>query len=143
MSVADVAAVEQALMAVLAGDAALAALLPGGVWRDVGPTNMTRFVVVQFETHEDVERFGSGAQYEMFRYNVTARIMEKTGANADAAAARIHALLHDQVLAPITGYTHMMTLRVERVSHPEIDDFDNEIRWWMAGGAYEIFVSPT
>jgi hypothetical protein len=141
MSAADVAAVDAAVVAVLAGDATLKALLPDGVWANVGPANKTRFVVVQYQTHEDVEGFG-GALYESFSYSITAHVMEATGTTANAAAARIHALLHDQVLAPIAGYTHMSTLRTDRVSFPAIDAIDNDIRFWMAGGDYEVVVSP-
>jgi hypothetical protein len=46
-------------------------------------------------------------------------------------------------LAPIDGYTHMETLQVERVKFTEVDAIDNDIRWQIAGGDYEIFVSPT
>jgi len=141
MSTADVAAVDAALIGVLASDATLAALLPDGVYVDVAPSNKTRFVIVQQQTHEDVEGFVS-ALYETCQYRVTARVLESTGVNVNAAAARIHALLHDQVIAAITGYVHMTTLRIERVKFTEVDAIDNDIRWQIAGGDYEVFVSP-
>ena len=141
MSTADVAAVDAALIGVLASDATLAALLPDGVYLDVAPSNKTRFVIVQQQTHEDVEGFVS-ALYETCQYRVTARVLEATGVNVNAAAARIHALLHDQVIAAITGYVHMTTLRIERVKFTEVDAIDNDIRWQIAGGDYEVFVSP-
>jgi len=143
MSVADVAAVDVALVAVLAGDATLAALLPDGVFVDVAPAGSTRFVIVQHQTHEDTEGFGTTALYERFLYRVTARVLEASGLDADTAAGRIHALLHGTPLAPIAGYTHMSTLRVERVKFTEVDAIDNDIRWQIAGGDYEVFVSPT
>jgi hypothetical protein len=142
MSAADVAAVDAALILTLAGDAELMALLPDGVYLDVAPANKTRFVIVQAQTHEDIEAFGPVAQYEEFRYRVTARVLASTGVNANTAAARIHALLHDQALTPIAGYAHMATLRVERVKFPELDAIDNDIRWQIAGGDYEVTVSP-
>jgi len=143
MSAADVAAVDAALIATLAADAALTALLPDGVYVDVAPSNKTRFVIVQQQTHEDVEGFGPTGLYESVQYRVTARVLASTGADVNAAAARIHALLHDQVIAAITGYAHMSTLRVERVKFTEVDAIDNDIRWQIAGGDYELFVSPT
>jgi hypothetical protein len=143
MSVADVAAVDAAVIATLAADATLTALLPDGVYLDLAPSNKTRFVIVQHQTHEDVEAFGGTAHYETFRYRVTARVLESTGVNANTAAARIHALLHGQTLTPIAGYTHMATIRVERVKFPEVDAIDNDIRWQIAGGDYDVFVSPT
>jgi hypothetical protein len=141
MSVANAAAVDAAVIAALAGDAALLTLAPDGVFRDVAPANATRFVVVQQQTHEDVEGFRAPV-YEVFQYRITARILETTGGDADAAADRIHALLQDAPLT-VAGYTWMSTLRVERVRLTEIDAIDSDLRWQHAGGDYEIFVSPT
>jgi hypothetical protein len=142
MSVANVAAVDAAVIAVLAADAELLALVPDGVYLDVAPADKTRFVIVQAQTHEDIEAFGPTALYEEFRYRITARVLESTGVDANAAAARIHALLHDADLEGIAGYTHMQTLRVERIKATEVDAIDNDIRWQHAGGDYEITVSP-
>lgn len=142
MSTANLAAVDAALVSVLAADAQLGALLPDGVFLDVAPSNKTRFVIVQFQTRDGVEAFGAAALYEEFRYRVTARVLETTGVNADAAAARIHTLLHDAPLTGIAGYTHMETLMVERIKATEVDAIDNDIRWQHAGGDYEITVSP-
>ena len=141
MSVANVAAVDTALVARLAGDATLAALLPDGVWVDVAAAGKTRFAIVQHQTHEDVRGFGAPALYETCQYRVTARVLETTGVNANAAARRIHRLLHDQPLAA-AGYAPMSTLRVDRIKFQEVDAVDNDIRWQVAGGDYEVFVSP-
>jgi hypothetical protein len=140
MSVADVAAVDLALLAVLAGDATLAALLPDGVYLDVAPADKRRFVIVQHQTHDDTDGFRASL-YEREQYRVTARILETTGGDANAAAFRIHELLQDAPLAA-AGYAHMTTLRVERIKFQEVDAVDNDIRWQIAGGDYEIFVSP-
>lgn len=145
MSVANVAAVDAAIVAVLAGDAALTALVPDGVWFTTAPASRppkTGFVIVQHQTHEDVEGFRAPV-YETFQYRVTAWVLSKTPAPANAAAYRIHELLEDTVLAGITGYTHMSTLRVDRVGpEVQIDPIDNDLRWQFAGGDYEVFVSP-
>jgi hypothetical protein len=140
MSVANVAAVEAAILTVLSADAALTALLPHGVWLDIGKKGSTRFAVVQHQTHVDEEGFRAPL-YEEFRYRITARVLDLATTAADAAAYRIHELLEDQVLT-ITGYTHMSTLRVERIKTTEVDAIDNDIRWQIAGGDYEIHVSP-
>jgi hypothetical protein len=145
MSVANVAAVDAALVAVLRGDATLQALVPDGVWLDVapaGPPPSTRFVIVQHLAREDTEGLGT-ALYERFVYLVKAVVLTTTGVNADGAALRIHELLQDQSLAPIAGYDHMSTLRIERVRYPDVDSIDDDLRWQHAGGQYEIFVSPT
>jgi len=142
MSAVDVAAVDAALVAALSADATLKTLLPDGVYQDVAPSNKTRFVIVQQLTHEDVEGFGE-TLYEQCVYRITARVLEASGMDANAAAYQIHQLLHWMPLAPIDGYTHMATTRVDRVKFTEVDAIDNDIRWQIAGGDYEIFVSPT
>ena len=142
VDVADVAAVDAALLARLAGDAPLAALLPGGVYLDTAPANETRFAIVEHRTHEDVEGFDT-ALYETFQYRVTARVLETTGVDANAAAYRIHELLEDAPLAAIAGYAHMTTLRVDRIKRTEVDAIDNDLHWQHAGGDYEVFMSPT
>ena len=144
MSVANVAAVDAALVAVLAGDATLAALVPDGVFFTTAPAARpvkTGFVIVQHQTHVDTEGFRAPL-YESFRYRVTAWVLAPTPTPADAAAYRIHQLLEDTVLAGIAGYTHMSTLRVERVRDLQIDPIDNDLRWQIAGGDYDVFVSP-
>jgi len=140
MSVADVAAVDAALVAVLAGDATLAALLPDGVWIDVATKGATRFAIVQQQTHEDTEGFRAPL-YETCQYRITARVLEKTGVDVNAAAFRIHQLLQDAPLAA-AGYAHMTTLRGERIKLTEVDAGDKDIRWQIAGADYEVFVSP-
>jgi len=139
--VANVAAVDAAVIALLAGDAALMALVPDGVWRVVAPAGATRAITVQLQTHEDIEGFGAPL-YEEFRYRIVAHLLTTSVADGDAAAARIHTLLQDTVLAPIVGYTHMATLRVEVISEQDPDPIDNDLRWQLAGGDYEITVSP-
>jgi len=142
MSVAaNVAAVDAALFAVLTGDAALMALVPDGIWRDVAPAGSTRAVTIQFQAHEDIEGFRAPV-YETFQYRIVVHILEKSGGDADAAAYRIHTLLQDTVLAPIAGYTHMATLRVEPIRTQDPDSGDNDLRWQLAGADYEITVSP-
>jgi len=144
MSVANVAAVDAAIVAVLAADLELAALAPDGVWLTVAPASRpprTGFVIVQPQTHEDIDGFRAPL-YETFQYRVTAWRLAKSPAPADAAAYRIHQLLEDTVLT-IAGYTHMSTLRVERVGpEVQIDPIDNDLRWQMAGADYEVFASP-
>ena len=142
MSAANAAAVDAALFAALAADAPLQTLLPDGVYFDVAPASKTRFVIVQLQTHLIEEGFGMEL-YEVFQYRITARGLMTTGVDANAAAFRINQVLSWLPLAPIDGYTHMETLQVERVKFTEVDAIDNDIRWQIAGGDYEIYVSPT
>jgi hypothetical protein len=140
MSAVDVAAVDAARVARLAADATLQAMLPDGIYLDVAPAGKTRFAIVQQLTHEDVEGFGE-TMYEQCVYRITARGLATTGVDANAAAFRIHELLY-WLPMPIAGYTLMATTRIERVKFTEVDAIDNDIRWQIAGGDYEIFVSP-
>lgn len=141
MSVADVAAVDDVLVAALTGDATLATLLPDGVYFDIAPAGKTRFVLISFVTHDDAEGFQTPL-YEQFTYQVKAVVLAKSAIDADAAAFRIHELLQRGVLTPIAGYTHMATLRVERIRYQDVDAIDSDIRWQHSGGHYEITVSP-
>jgi hypothetical protein len=140
VSVANTAAVDEALVAALAADATLQALLPDGVYLDVAPASKTRFVIVQAQTHEDEEGFNA-TMFETFRYRITARGLATTGVDANAAAYRIDQLLRLGSVSA-AGYVHMASLRVERIKFTEVDAIDNDIRWQIAGGDYEIYVSP-
>jgi hypothetical protein len=141
MSVTNSAAVDEALVAILSNDPTIEALLPDGVYMDVSPAGKTRCVIVRLETHEDTRGLGMPL-YERFVYLVKAVTLATSGVDADSAAFRIHELLEAATLAPITGYVHMSTLRLERVRYPEPDAMDADKRWQHSGGHYEILVSP-
>lgn len=136
---ADSAAIDAALVAVLAGDSTLMALVDG-VYMDIAPAGKTRFVIVSLVIHEDDNDF-DGRGMEVATYLVKAVEQNVSGANCNTAAARIDALLQDVPLT-ITGYTHLMTRRQERIRYTEVDDLNADIRWQHRGGRYEIAVSP-
>ena len=140
--VVNVADVDAALLAKLGADATLMAYLPDGVWRDMAPAPATRFCIVQTVLHADVEAF-KAPLFEVYHYRVTARALQTTGVDVNGAAFRIHALLQDADLGPIPGAVHMQTLRVDRVGpYVEVDAFDRDVRWQVAGAEYEIHISP-
>ena len=105
-----------------------------------GVQGKIRFVVISQAFHRDVPMQG-GTAYEEFTYVVQAVELAKSGANIQAAAARIDALLHDATF-PITGYDLMCSQRVERlrVVLPDAEDADK--RWQYLGGSYQVSVSP-
>lgn len=138
---ADASEIDAAIVAALSGDSTLDALMPDGVFVDVAPNGATAFVIVSLTYHEDVYQFGEGRAFERATYLVKAVEQTVNGANVKSAAARIDALLQDVALT-ITGYTHLVTRRVERVRYTEIDEVDNNIRWQHRGGRYEVVVSP-
>jgi hypothetical protein len=137
---ADSSAVDGAVIAKLAGDGTLAALMTDGVFVDVAPNGATKFVIVSQVDHQDDYVF-EGSAFEMFLYLVKAVDLSADGSNVKTAAARIHALLQDVALT-ITGYSHSLTRRQSRVRMTEVDEVDGNIRWQHRGGRYEVVVSP-
>jgi len=138
--VADPAEVDAAIVTHLANDATLAGLLPDGVYMDIAPSGKTQFVIVSLVIHEDNYMLG-GEAFEKALYLVKAVDKSTSGSIAKAAAARIQTLLQDVPLT-ITGYTHMLTQREERVRYTEVDESEPDTRWQHRGGRYAVFVSP-
>lgn len=136
----DSSEIDAALVAALAGDGTLSALTTDGVWMDMAPNGKTKFVIVSLIIHEDMNSF-DGRALERATYLVKAVEQNVSGAITKAAALRIDEVLQDQPLT-ITGYTHLVTRRVERVRYTEVDDVNADIRWQHRGGRYEIVVSP-
>jgi hypothetical protein len=138
--VSDSNQVDAALIDVLADDPTLAGLLPDGVFVDVASAKAQRFVIVQLLSHEDTDGFTTAA-FERFVYLVKAVVLSTSGADIKGASLRIHELLQRVPMA-IVGYSHMSTVRTERVRYTEVDSVESDIRWQHRGGHYEIFVSP-
>jgi hypothetical protein len=134
----DSSDIDSALVAKLQADATLMALMPGGVWIDEGPASLTQFVIVSLVDEADDPVFGKRA-IEDALYLVEAREKKPlTGSgNIKAAAARIDALLEDQVLT-VAGYAHMALHREARIRLTEVDETDSSIRWWRRGGHYRV-----
>lgn len=134
---ASVAAIDQAIIARLSSDAALAALAPGGVFRETAPQGATTpFVIVEGMTHRDEYAIGSSA-YEELIYLVKGIAQSTSGTSAQSIADRVQALLHGVTLT-ITGYRAMLVQREERVAYVEIDD-ESDRRWQHRGALYRVF----
>ena len=137
----DGSEVDEALVALLAGDATLAGLMPDGVWFDVAAAEATAFVLVRLLEHEDEYSFQPGRPQETATYVVEAICLESTGtATARAAGRRIHALLMTAPLA-IEAYA---CLAVQRHGRIRLTTYDptGDIRWQRRGGHYVITVQP-
>ena len=132
--------VDAAVVGRLLNDAPLMSLMPDGVYWDLGVQGAIRFVVVSQAFHRDVPMQG-GTAYEEFTYVVQAVELAKSGANIQAAAARINALLHDATFT-ITGYDLMCSQRIERLRVVIPDAEDPDKRWQYLGGSYQVSVSP-
>jgi len=139
-------AIDQAVYEALAGDAALGALMPDGVYFDRAPQGSARFVVVTLVPGgPDVYAF-DGYGIETLLYRVAATVLATQVDAANAAAVRIDAVLHDQTPAtfPIAGYKVMRSERTEPLTEPRsLDDPENtSVRWLQRGGYYRIQVQP-
>lgn len=136
----DSSAVDAALVAKLAADATLAGLMTDGVYFDVAPPGLTKFVIVSQQDH--VDRYvQNDAAFEEFTYLVKAVARDTSGADVKTAADRIQTLLSGGTLSP-TGYRLTNMHRLERVRYTE-DDEAGEYRWQHRGGLYSVLVEPT
>ena len=136
---ADSAAVDAALVAKLSGDATLAGYMTGGVYMDIAPSGSTKFVIVSLIIEQDEPMF-AGRAFEDAVYLIKAVELSTTGTTVNAAAARIDTLLDQQSLT-VTGYSHMVTRRQERVRYTDVDDANPDTRWQHRGGQYQVVVS--
>jgi len=139
----DSSDIDQALIAKLGADATLLGLMPNGVYWDEAPAGSKQFVIVSFVEQADEQAF-DGRAFEDGLYLVKAveLIDPAVPKNSKAAAARIDALLQDQLLT-VTGYSFMAMFRERRVRIQEVDEANTAIRWWHRGGHYRVVMSPT
>jgi hypothetical protein len=142
VSLPDTSAVDAAVVGVLSGDGALAALLPDGVWFDIAEQGATQFVVVSYVDHADLDAQGQRpSAVEQLRLQVKAVTQGSSGLTVKQGAARIHELLQGQPLT-IDGYTLMTLKRASHVRYTEVDQLTTE-RWQHRGGHYDVWVAPT
>jgi hypothetical protein len=144
--VADASAIDAAVITTLAGDATLAALLPGGVHFGLAPQGTTAFALVTIDETAEVSVFSAvPAQrraIEAITYAVQAVVATTAMAPATDAAARIDALLADQPLT-VPGYGWLSTVRVNRIRDPgDLDPSEKSVRWQHHGGRYRVQVTP-
>jgi hypothetical protein len=140
--VPDSTEIDIGLLAVLQTDAALLAVMPDGVWWEVAPPGAERFVIVSLLHEADTGGF-DGRAIEDALYLVKAVALSTIpSANADvrAAASRIDELLERGSLTA-DGYTAMVIERRERVRITEVDEVDENIRWFHRGGHYAVVMS--
>jgi hypothetical protein len=138
----DTAAIDEAVVDLLQADAALAAVMPDGVYWGVAPAHATRVVLVARVGQVDAPSF-DGPAYEDVVFRVRAVALSTLpGANADAraAATRIDALLTSGALAA-PGYTLMVAQRVAPIHETTADALDPAILWLERGGDYQVMMS--
>jgi hypothetical protein len=140
MALLNVATVTIALLQILQQDAALRVLMPDGAWFAEAPPGATRFVILSLVSSMDTPIFG-GPAYKESVYLVEARALMTSGADVEAAFARITTLLTDAVLT-IPDYGAMLVQFEEEVETVEVDDIDPSIRWNRCGGHLHVMVAP-
>jgi hypothetical protein len=139
----DSSAVDEALLQALRTDTTLAALMPGGVYWDVGPSNLQAFVAVSLIEASDRYTFqaANGEELETLTYEVKAVVLETSGQDAlRPAAARIHEILQGGLLT-IDGFDCLAVLRQGRIRRTSVDLL-NDLRWLHRGGRYQVTVQP-
>jgi hypothetical protein len=136
----DSSLIDSALIQKLANDAQLKSLLPDGVFFGEAPPNLRNFAIVSIVEELDVAEFQRRA-IEDTLYEIKAVCFGTGATNDKAAAARIDALLEDQVLA-VTGFDCVGMTREKRIRYPEPDDLDPSIRWQHRGGLYRVQMAP-
>jgi hypothetical protein len=140
--VPDSSAIDGALLALLQTDASLLAVMPDGVWWELAPPGAERFVVVSLLHESDTSGF-DGRVIEDALYLVKAvalATIPTASSDVRAGAARIDALLERASLLA-EGYTAMLLERRERVRITEVDEVDENIRWFHRGGHYAVVMS--
>lgn len=136
----DATAVERALIGTLASDAALAALLPHGVYYDLAPIGATRFVIVSLSTSRGLAELNDGDTFRAFVYLVKAVALGSDSDPIAAADRRIHELLDHGSLELVDAGGTVMALRfVDRVRYTEQVAAET---WQHRGGRFEVLVTP-
>jgi hypothetical protein len=137
----NAAAIERALIGVLAGDAELATLLPDGVFWDLAEQGSTRFAIVSLSVSRAQAEFHDLDSFRTLVYGVKAVIQSTSTVAVADADARIQALLDRQPipLPPETGAGLMLIRWLDRIRYTETVDTGV----WQHGGArYEVTVTP-
>jgi hypothetical protein len=133
--------IDQAIVDLLLADAALAALAPDGVYVDLAPDGATRFVIVGLLDEQDEPVFQARAIEDgLYLVKAVARSGPGSAAAAEAADARIAALLEDAVLV-VAGYTPMVFVREGRIRITEPNPNDATIYWLHFGGRYRVMMT--
>jgi hypothetical protein len=133
MSVDD--AIDAMMMTVLGGDATLATLAPGGVWRGLAPEGTAGTVVVFSNASGTDDYTLKTRAYTVYRYLVKAIAPGESSVPANNAASRIDALLSDATPTLASG-TLMSMRREQTVSMPEARGGET---YQHAGGYYTIY----
>src|SRR5262245_20197783 len=140
--------IERALIAKLAGDAALVALLPDGIFYGLAKPNAKRFAIVSLVDPVDRPMFGGRLEDNLYLVKSVGLANLVTGvgwtwSQANQAGYRIEELLDDQPLT-VAGYEFIASYRdpdLSRIREPEADETDKSLQWLHAGAYFRVTVA--
>lgn len=143
MSLSITRDVDTAIVQRLAGDATLAALLPGGVFWDVATLGATQYVVVSQMSHDTEYVLPNVVLWERVLYQVKVVVKGSSGIPlVEDAYTRIFQLLQNQEAALSTpSYTLRAFRFVERVRATEVEEQTDQ-KWQHEGAHYECLAVP-
>lgn len=134
--------IDTAIITRLASDAALTALMPGGVHWDLATLGATHYVVVSQLASDTEYVLPNTVLWERLIYLVKVVAKGTTGTAAEEAYARIFELLQNQEQAlAVSSYTVRMLRMIERVRIAENADQTDQ-RWQHEGAHYEVLAVP-
>jgi hypothetical protein len=132
--------VDRAVLAKLEGDAALTALLPGGVYWDQAPEGTTAFVIVSLSTSRGLPELNDAETFREFVYLVKAVARGAAATPTADADARIEALLDHGTLDLTAAGGDLMVMRwVDRVRYTETTGAAET--WQHRGARYQVTVT--
>src|SRR5262252_313812 len=124
--------IDRVVLDTLKADSALVALMPGGVYFNLAPPNLTRgFVLVTIDRSTDEDLFQHRGLEEV-RYVVQGVALSRDVALGPMrdTAARIDTLLNgDPPLATPTAYASIDCVRDERLAESVVDELDKTLHW--------------
>jgi hypothetical protein len=138
----DSTAISRAFLTLLQQDAALHALLPDGIYKNVAKPGSTRFGLVDVTDGDDRAVFG-GRAIESVVFSVKAVMLSTVTGDLQGAADRIDALCREAVF-PVPGYVFVSCYRDHERSVIDYDDedrVDTSIRYRNLGGHYRVTCS--
>ena len=139
----DLSAIDTVIYNALAGDAALQALMPDGVFWDIAP-GADHFVSILRSDGEHMNALGGRDGWDRVTYDVQAVDLSASVMPANNAAFRIHQLLHYGLQDISAGnYTIMHVERIRPIRYMEVDPQNTSARWQHHGGQYEVMLCPS
>lgn len=139
----DLSAIDAAIYNALAGDTALRALMPDGVFWDIAP-GADHFVLIARSEGEHMDALANEDGWDRITYTVQAVDQSGSVVASNDAAYRIHELLHHGLQDVEAGnYTVMHIARVLPIRYMEVDPQNTAARWQHHGGQYQVMVCPS